>query len=74
MTGTEYLSGISEQNYVRTFDKNGRMLYESPHATADTAYKEYKEILRILKKRRNSERITVTRWRFGKIMVIETVG
>lgn len=64
----------NEINFVRTFNRNGKMLYESEHSNADSAHAEYKNIIRLLKKRNDrTDRITVTRWRYGHIMVIETV-
>jgi antitoxin component YwqK of YwqJK toxin-antitoxin module len=63
----------TEQNFVRTFDKNGKMLYESEFSNADSAYAEYKDCIRILKKGNLKEEITVTRWRYGKIMALETL-
>lgn len=59
---------------VRTFDKNGKMVYESFFETAEKAYDEYVDIIENSKENLpHGEELTVVRYADGRIMCSETI-
>ena len=59
---------------VRTFDKNGKMVYESFFETAEKAYDEYVDIIENSKENLpHGEELTVVRFADGRIMCSETI-
>lgn len=59
---------------VRTFNKAGKCLYEKEFRTAEAAYEEYVNDIRILKSRlEKGEEITIARFNEGYVMTIETI-
>ena len=59
---------------VRTYNKDHRCVYENFHATAERAYEEYVENIRLIKKSiRKGEQFTVVRVNDGQIMTLETI-
>ena len=61
-------------NIVRTYNSQNEMLYEEHFTTAEEAYADYCDCIRLLKaKLPKGHKITVTRWRDGAIMTMETI-
>ena len=61
-------------NIIRTYNSQNEMLYEEHFTTAEEAYAEYCDCIRLLKaKLPKGHKITVTRWRYGTIMTMETI-
>lgn len=59
---------------VRTYDRNGKCLYENHFRTAEAAYKEYTDNIRILKKFiKKGEEITIARFNEGDLMTFEVI-
>lgn len=59
---------------VRTYNSDYRCVYENHHTTAEKAYEEYVENIRIIKKNiRRGEQFTVARVNDGRIMTLETI-
>ena len=59
---------------VKTFNESGRCLYSEWFRTAEEAYEEYKEVIRTLKKDSiTGIKITVARFRDGRVMTAETI-
>lgn len=59
---------------VRTFNNAGKCLYEAHFSTAEKAYEEYQENIRILKKcLPRGEEITIARFNDGYVMTLETI-
>ena len=62
------------KHIVRTYNKDSRCVYENYHQTAETAYEEYMENIRLIKKFiRKGEQFTVARINDGQIMTLETI-
>lgn len=61
-------------NIIRTYNSQNEILYEEHFATAEETYTEYCNCIRLLKaKLPKGHEITVTRWRYGTIMAMETI-
>ena len=59
---------------VRTYNKAMECVYTNNHQTAESAYEEYTENIRIIKKHINKgEEITVVRLNDGAVVAIETI-
>ena len=59
---------------VRTYNKDYTCVYENFHATAEKAYEEYIENIRLIKKHiGRGEQFTVARVNDGQIMTLETI-
>jgi selenophosphate synthetase-related protein len=59
---------------VRTFNKNGKCVYVNCHRTADKAYEEYQNNIRLIKKYiQKGDEATVVRLNDGYVMAIETI-
>lgn len=59
---------------VRTFDKNGKMVYEDFFETAEKAYEEYVDIIENEKKNLPyGKELIVTRFAYGMLMCRETI-
>ena len=59
---------------VRTYNKDYKCVYENFHRTAESAYEEYVENIRLIKKGiRKGEEFTVARVNDGRIMTLETI-
>ena len=59
---------------VKTFNKEGKLVYENFHKTVETAYEEYVKNIAIAKKYcRKGEEITIARFNDGQVMTFETV-
>ena len=63
------------KDVVRVFSENsGKMTYEEEFKTAERAYEEYKEIIRVLKKTLPSGKTDiVVRYSDGCVMAMETI-
>lgn len=60
---------------VKTFNKSGKCLYEANFKTAEAAYEEYVNDLRLLKKfAKKGEETTIVRLNDGYVMAIETIA
>ena len=59
---------------VRTYNRDYKVVYENHHRTAEAAYEEYVENIRIIKKHiQKGEKFTVARVNDGMIMTLETI-
>lgn len=59
---------------VRTFNSKGDCLYTNHHRTAEAAYEEYVDNIRIIKKHiRKGEKIIVARYNDGDLMTFEKI-
>ena len=59
---------------VKTFNKESKCVYENHHKTAETAYEEYIDNIRNIKKFiRKGEEFTVARFNDGMLMTMETI-
>ena len=59
---------------VRTYNQDYKCVYENFHQTAESAYQEYVENIRLIKKNiRKGEHVTVARINDGRIMTLETI-
>lgn len=62
------------KHIVRTYNKDYKCVYENHHRTAESAYEEYIENIRLIKKCiRKGEQFTVARVNNGEIMTLETI-
>lgn len=59
---------------VRTYDINGKVLYEDCFHTADRAYEEFTSIIKLLnRKLEKDEAVVVTRYNDGYLMNMEVI-
>lgn len=62
------------KHIVATFDKNNKCLYKEGFPTAEMAYKEYVDNIRVLKAHlEKGQEVTVARFNDGYVMTMETV-
>lgn len=66
---------MNEMNHsVRTYNAEKKCVYENFHRTAESAYAEYVDNIRTIKRFvRKGEQFTVVRTVDGQIMTIETI-
>ena len=62
------------KHIVRTYNKDMKCVYENAHHTAESAYSEYCDNIRNIKKFiRKGEEFTVARFNDGDLMTMETI-
>ena len=62
------------KHIVRTYNKNMKCVYENAHRTVESAYNEYCDNIRNIKKFiRQGEEFTVVRYNDGDLMTMETI-
>ena len=62
------------EHAVKTYNLNGKFMYESQFVNAEETYKEYCDIIENAKKTLpKGYGVTVVRFKYGKVMTIETV-